>query len=149
MKSLINIALFFLLQTAFAFANNAPCKNVDLPSGTLVILELNEKISTSSATIGKMLQMRVRTHVVVNGEVVIRTGCQAIGRVKNISKGAYSTAESITIELFYVMSVDGQQIALNGNEQTIEAQMTNEPAVAQINTLITAQVMNNETIDVK
>lgn len=160
MKSLLHIALFILTAASSAQAihiqplpmgapKNCPAGlKVDIPAGTLVILETNEKLYSHAVTVGKYVQMRVRTNVVVNGKTVIRTGCQAVGRVKSIEKSTFNSPEMITLELFYVQAVDGQQISLHGNEQTIPALMPNEPATAPVNILMTAQLMNNEEVEV-
>ena len=122
-----------------------PCKT--LPSGTLVMLETTEKISSDAVTVGKILVFRVRTNVVVDGKVVIATGAVAIGRVKSITATTYNNPEEITLEVTYAQAVDGQQEALNGAEQTYKGRYSRESAVVEPGQMITGTVMNNTNIN--
>lgn len=119
-----------------------------LPAGTLVILETAEDIF-STATRGTNVVFRVRTDVYAEGEVVIRTGAQAFGRVKRVEPATNNSPASITIELFYVQAVDMQQVPLYGNEQTLVGQDPNTNSTAPVMSNFTAQVMNNIKIDPK
>lgn len=158
MKNILAFALALVCSLSFATANTAsnpadpaaafaaPTKKVTLSAGTLVVLESNESLFSGTLTPGKMIQMRVRTNVFAEGKLVIRTGATALGRVKNIEGTTFNSPESVTIELFYVQAVDGQQIPLNGNEQTITGAAPNEGATVPVNTLITSQTMNDTEI---
>jgi hypothetical protein len=44
--------------------------------------------------------------------------------------------------------VDGQMVALNGNEQSVRGQFPGQGTTVQTGTSITAQVMNNQKIKV-
>ncbi|MCB0548780.1 MAG: leucine-rich repeat domain-containing protein [Phaeodactylibacter sp.] len=81
-----------------------------------------------------------------NGKVVIRTGAIGLPRVKNICRPTYNDPEEITIEAVSVQAADGQQLKLNGSEQTIRGQFSNQPSVLQIGTPLIANVMNNSSI---
>lgn len=120
---------------------------VMLPAGTLVILETAEDIF-STATRGTNVVFRVRTDVYAEGEMVIRTGAQAFGRVKRVEPATNNSPASITIELFYVQAVDMQQVPLYGNEQTLIGQDPNTNSTAPVMSNFTAQVMNNLKIKV-
>jgi len=136
---------FFIIPVS---ASNNPqghdCKT--LPSGTLVMLETTEKISSDAVTVGKIMVFRVRTNVVVDGNVVIATGAIAIGRVKSIMPTTYNNPEEITLEVTYAQAVDGQQVALNGAEQTYKGRFSRESAIVDPGQMITGTVMNNTNI---
>ncbi len=149
--------IVFALVTLFScsFSNNINAANntalviinKTLPAGTLVILESSERIDSDAATVGKTVVFRVRTNVVVDGKVVIATGAIALGRVKNIRKATYNNKEEITLELLYAQAVDGQQIPLNGTEQTYKGQFPGESVSVEPGQMITATVMNNTEIN--
>lgn len=141
------IALF--TSNTFAFANNQSCgpNCKTLPSGTLVMLENTEKISSDAVTVGKILTFRVRANVVVDGKVVITTGAIAIGRVKSILPTTFNNPEEITLEVMYVQAVDGQQIALNGAEQTYKGRFSRESSIVEPGQAIMGTVMNNTNIN--
>lgn len=119
---------------------------VVVKAGTLVTLETAEKIYSDDATVGQILKFSVLMNVVVDGKVVIASGALAIGRVKSIKKTTYNIPEEITIELKSVQAVDGQQIVLNGDEQTYKGKFTGEGTYVMPGRTITAKLMNNYTI---
>lgn len=123
-------------------------KHVDLSAGTIVLLETNEKFASDQVTVGKVLQFKVRTNVLAEDEVVIKTGALAIGRVKAIEQNTHNNPEEIRFELQYVQAVDGQMVPLNGNELSVRGQFSNEGTTVQFATSITAQVMNNQKIKI-
>jgi hypothetical protein len=148
--SLVALIAFFFSTSAQAASspapNGGPCKT--LPAGTLVMLETTEKISSDAVTVGKILIFRVRTHVVVDGETVIATGAIAIGRVKSISAATYNLPEEITVEVTYAQAVDGQQVALNGAEQTYKGRFPRESVAVEPGQMITGTSMNNISIKI-
>lgn len=154
MKSLLTIAFAALLQTTFASTPSptpvfaAPCQKVVLNAGTLVILETNEALQSGQATVGQLVQFKVRANVYAEGEAAIVTGAQAIGRIKSIEPSTYNNPETFRIEVMYVQAVDGQQVALNGNELSIKGQFSGQDASSQPGTTITATVMNDTKIKV-
>jgi|GEM_PF-703760 len=121
-------------------------KNVTLDAGTFVLLETNEKIESGAVTVGQSVQFKVRTQVIAEGEVAIRTGAMAVGRVKAIESNTHNSPEEIRIELSYVQSVDGQMLPLNGNEQTIRGTFPGQAASIDPGTAITAYIMNRVNI---
>lgn len=156
MKSLLSLALATLLQATSAFATAplpaasfaAPCQKVVINAGTLVILETNESLQSGQATVGQLVQFKVRANVYAEGEVAIVTGAQAIGRIKAIEPSSYNNPETFKIEVMYVQAVDGQQVALNGTELSIKGQFPGQDAGSQPGTTITASVMNDTKIKV-
>lgn len=159
MKSFFHIALFLLTTITFAQASHIDptpkdfsyyklCdQKVMIPAGTLVMLEVNEIRSTELA-VGRKVEMRVAFDVTIKEEVVIKTGAFAVGRIKSIDTGGYSSKASITLELEYVLAVDGTTVPLFGNEQTFLASNPGEPGQSESNGLITAQTRNNIKIAV-
>ena len=142
------IAFFF--STSAQGANSpaptgAHCKT--LPAGTLVMLETTEKISSDAVTVGKVLMFTVRANVVIDGHTVIATGAIAIGKVKSITPSTFNLPEEITFEVTYAQAVDGQQIRLNGAEQTYKGRFSRESVVVEPGQMITGTVMNNTNIN--
>lgn len=150
MKTSVLSCLLLLAFAGSAFAT-APQPLLNggktLPAGTLVILETTEKIASDHVTVGKTLLFRVRMNVVVDGKTVIASGALAVGRVKSIARATYNNPEEITLEVLYAQAVDGQQVALNGAEQTYRGMFPNESMVVEPGQTITATVMNNIQIN--
>jgi hypothetical protein len=152
MKSLFVLSFALFLQSAFAFAhptpNQAPCEKVWLTAGTLVILETSEALQSGQATVGQLVQFRVRANVYAEGEATIVTGALAMGRIKAIEPSTYNNPETYKLEVMYVQAVDGQQVPLNGNEVSIRGQFPGQEASSQPGMTITASVMNDMKIKV-
>ncbi len=149
---LVSLTLFLAIFTQGNAANTTEdpqakgifCDSkVTLISGTLVMLETAERFATDQVTVGKNIQFRVRTNVMAENEVAIRTGALAIGRVKAIEPATYNNPEEIRIELTYVQAVDGQMIALSGQEQSLSGQFTGQGTSVEAGTSITGYVMND------
>lgn len=159
MKKYMLSALVVTVTTVATWASNTTptiptpyeiaIKMVSLKAGTLVFLELDEKLYSDEVTIGKSVRFKVRTNVMAEGKVVITTGSLAIGRVKNVKAQTYNNPAEVTIELTYVQAVDGQQVALNGTEQVIKGQFPSQGTEINAGTSITANVMNDIDIEVK
>ena len=151
---------FAMLVAAFTNAQNeiqdAPAFSVKglfsdkatLTSGALVLLETAEYLTSDQVTVGKIIQFRVRTNVIAEKEIVIRTGALAVGRVKAIEPSTYNNPEEIRIELQYVQAVDGQMVPLSGQEQSLRGQFSGQGTTVEVGTSITAYVMNDITIKV-
>ena len=121
---------------------------VTLTSGTLILLETSERFASDQATVGKTLQFRVRTDVMAEREIAIRTGALALGRVKAIESSSYNHPAELRIELQYVQTVDGQMIPLSGQEQSLRGQFTGQGTTVEAGTSITAYVMNDVRVKV-
>lgn len=140
-----NIEASATIQSSFTpFFNN----RVTLQSGTLVLLESAEHLSTEQATIGQMIKFIVKTNVIAENKVVINSGAIAIGRVKYVNDNTYNNPETITIEVTNVQAVDGQQVFLNGNELTLSGLYPNEGTFVFTGRTLTANVMNDMEIEV-
>lgn len=127
-----------------------PCsKKITLYSGTVILLECNEKIELHNVTVGQTILFKVKMDVKAEHETAIATGALAIGTVKSMEESTYNHPAEIRVELKYVQAVDGQQVALNGNELTAtgETRGRGNGSTIRFGTDITAHVTNN--IDIK
>ena len=152
MKNIGFVLLFVLSAISTSIQANPilpPFKNIMLTAGTLVSLETAEKVFSDNVTVGQSVKFRVITNVVVDRRVVIATGAIAQGRVKSIDETTYNSPEAITVELTTVQAVDGQQVPLNGIEQTFRGTYPNEGTLITPGKSISANVMNDMVIDVK
>lgn len=146
MKKVFILCLSLLSLSPLLSAKNQPLNAKTLPAGTLVLLETTEKIASDQVTVGKTVLFRVRANVVADGKTLIASGALAIGRVKAISPATFNFPEEITLEVLYAQAVDGQQVPLNGSEQTFRGQFPGESVIVEPAQMITATVMNNTSI---
>ncbi len=126
-------------------------KNVELPAGTPVFLELNQKLECSEIQEGHSINFKVTQDVVVEGEILIRTGSIAKGEVTVLKASTYNGGAEVRIELKYVRAVDGQQVALNGNElvATGDDHGRGNGCTVRFSKDISANVTNDIVIDSK
>jgi hypothetical protein len=151
MKSIV-----FFFATLFAcatFANNLgfnhntptvaqPNKTVTLNAGTMIYLELAEQVPTQKMTVGRIVKFSVKMNVKAEGKVVVRTGTNAIGRIKSVEQGSYNNPTEINIEITNVQAVDGTMIEVNGTE-AIFIEDEKIPSLQQM----TVRVMNDTDIE--
>jgi len=133
--------------------NPAPYFYLFLPSGTAVSLELNESLNSEEVEIGQVVNLRVRSNVVVNGRVVIRAGSFASGRVSKLNKSCNlcsacdNACSSLTIVPDKVSAADGSQIFLEGTPLTAKGQCCGiGPAILNSGTALQATVRDNVKI---
>lgn len=162
MKNILFACAFFFAFAATAQASDpvpAPvfkvCNwfddtKVTLTQGSIVHLESNQKIECHQVTEGTTVKFKVVMDVMAEGEVAIRTGSLAIGEVKQVKAGNYNGPAEIRIELKYVQAVDGQAVALNGNELTVygDDHGRGTSCTVRIGSGITANVTNNIVIHI-
>ena len=152
-------ALLFLVALGFAPAANAATDAtvpsaapadfniVILPGSTTVSLELNQHVSSYELETGHMLDFTVAQDVMVNGEVVIRTGAMAEGRVRSVKHPTQqSPFAEITIEVKSVTAVDGSRVNLAGNPHRVRARMYGAAAEVELITRLTARVQRDVEI---
>jgi hypothetical protein len=91
----------------------------EIPVGTMFPVRLLNRISSAHARVGDVFQIQVLQDVVVDGAVVIPVGSIGQGRVTEANAaGGWGKGGKLRIALDYVMSIDGQPIPIEANEQT-------------------------------
>lgn len=87
--------------------------DVILPSGTSVVMETITAINSKEATVGQVLEFKIKGDIKVNNKVVIAAGSIAKGQItrtqhaKAIGKEGY-----IEVQIKSVTAVDGQEVYL-------------------------------------
>ena len=93
----------------------AATERLRLPMGTLVSLELMSELNPRDLEVGYLVDLRVRVDVVVNGEVLIRTGAYAEGVVKEVeARRSPNSRSRLVIEAVMLQAADGQLVPLLG-----------------------------------
>lgn len=108
-----------ILATLFSLLAFHPASNqrVMLSAGTLVLLELAEELDPFETEEGTTVEFAAR-QVLINGKVVVAPKSLGQGRVVEIrSDGNYMIYEIVAENIW---AVDGQQVSLFGERQTIK-----------------------------
>ena len=124
-------------------------KTIAVSAGTTVTLQLTESINSDEVSVGQYVQLLVDMNVLQDGKIIIKSNAIALGRIKDIKKATINCRESITIEAVSVQAVDGQQIPLNGQEQTFVSPAPGQNLVLQPGKTLTGFFKNDEVIMLK
>jgi hypothetical protein len=149
------IALFSFASVANAATftasdNTTQNTSIILPAGTMVVLELAQRVTPKSVAVGNSIRLKVRDNVKVNGKVLIASGSTVIGKV--IAVKCCKGEASITIAVEDAKAVDGTMVKLNGDPHIMESNpCQDEPCDArnmqiEIGTMLTAEVRDDVKI---
>ncbi len=84
-----------------------------IPAGTVVIMRINEPLSSDRNQIGDQFTGTLQQPIVVNGWVVARRGQVLLGQVKSVKKaGRVKGVSQLGVELTDMTLVDGEQAAI-------------------------------------
>ncbi len=94
----------------------ANTKGVVLPAGTPIILRTNETLSTESLTSGTNVRFSVVSDVIVDGQILIKSGSQATAQVSYSKRKNYGgTGGEVSVSDFSVNAIDGAYIPLTAS----------------------------------
>ena len=142
---------FGITWSATAANSPVPAQTVNsivvLPGATTISLELNQHVNSYDLEVGHILDFTVAQDVIVNREVVIRTGAIAEGRVRSINHPTMQNPYSlIVIEVKSVTAVDGSRVNLAGNPHRVRARRIGTPAEVELITRVTARTQRDVEI---
>jgi len=108
----------FLFSWMFLIAPNAYAqKQIQIPSGTSVMLRTNTALYPDQLNIGDTVQLSVASDVMVDGVVVIKAGAKATADVMEAkSRNLIGIAAKLGIALRSVEAVDGSLIPISGSK---------------------------------
>lgn len=121
---------------------------VTLWAGTVVSLELAEAIDGSNVSVGMELSFRVRSNVVVNGQIVIVTGAMATGKIKKIRRQCDSFCADISVAVSMVQAVDGQQVFLRSTPHQLKVDCCRGDGKIRVGAKVSANTLNDAKINV-
>ena len=108
-------ATFALVTTFLVHASGAtlPQDNIVVSEGTAVKVITVSEITSKKAKPNDPVNFTVDEDLVINGQVVIRKGTEAIGSVVNAQKGGYmGKSGKLAIQVESTKTVDGQPLKL-------------------------------------
>lgn len=110
----LRVILALVAASVFAPTSFAQ-KQVTLKAGTPVVLSTVESISSKTAVSGNVVDFKVVSDVVAEGNVVIPAGTIAKGQVSSVSKAsALGKGGELSISVSSINGVDGSLIPLSG-----------------------------------
>ena len=108
-------ATFALLTAFFVHASGAtlPQDDIVVSEGTAVKVITTSEITSKKAKPNDPVGFTVDEDVVMNGQVVVRKGTEAVGSVVNAEKGGYmGKSGKLAIQVESTKTVDGQSLKL-------------------------------------
>lgn len=107
------LAIFALVLLATA----AKAEKVELRSGTPVIIQLIDGVSSKTARTGDMVNAIVLADIIVDDKVVVQAGATALVNVAQANKaGAIGKAGGLNLQVNGVYAVDGQLVPVTGGK---------------------------------
>lgn len=142
------IIRILLLTFTLSFCwNFIAAQKLLLKAGTPISLQLNQSLNSDEAQQGSIVELMVRTDVIVNGKVVLRAGSLAEGWIKEVYRGCKrcsTMCAKIVISVQSAQAIDGQRIYLKGIPYTVKGDCRKfDTAKAEIGTVLSARVLNN------
>ena len=114
-KSNLKVVSIFVIALLF-FQSSIQLSAAILPIGSTIQLEATNTISTLNAYVGQKVNFRVLNDVSINGELVVKGGSRAVGKVVSVDKnGALGKPGSMSIQLSRVTAIDGNSIPISAN----------------------------------
>lgn len=93
-----------------------PPQKVTIPAGTQLSVRLNDPLDSEKNQVGDSFHGTLAAPIAVDGEVVIPTGADVVGRVANVqSAGRFAGSSLLTLELTSV-SVNGKTYSVQTNQ---------------------------------
>ncbi len=110
---------------------NTPRRSmVQIPRGTTISLVLQEPVSSEEKSKdGKLIQLSCAADVVVNGEVVVHKGAEAIGKIVDVEPSAKRRKGLVGFVILKVKGRDGKDIRVESQRFRLRSDEVNEPAV--------------------
>lgn len=94
---------------------SAQSQPLRLPMGTPVSLELITDLDPRDLEEGYVIDLQVRVNVVINGEVMVRTGAYAEGVIRELEHPrSFGRPGRMVIEATLMQAIDGQLVPLHG-----------------------------------
>jgi hypothetical protein len=117
-----------------------------LPSGTSVMLELNESLHSHELSVGDPVKLTVSMNVTVQGTVLIRYHAAALGKVTRVTAPTYNYPATVEIKATQVQTVDDRMIPLNGTPLLCKGIMPGETFTVSPGKTLEAYVLQNEIV---
>ncbi len=95
-----------------------PPQKVTIPAGTQLSVRLNDQLDSERNQVGDTFRGSLSTPIVINGETVIPSGADVVGRVADVkSAGRFAGNSVLTLELTS-LSVNGKTYNIQTNQWT-------------------------------
>jgi len=138
-KSIVNTHCTYLLIVLLIYciplADIASAWTKQIPSGTAVIVQIDQDVTSKEAFLGEIVNASVVSDVTIDGETVIRAGAPAHAVVESVSKSKIAgTPGKIQVAVLSITSVDGSQIPIMSSSKQVvgESQVVLAVVVAVI-----------------
>jgi len=93
-----------------------PPQKVTIPAGTQLSVRLNDSLDSEKNQVGDTFHGSLSTPIVIDGETVIPSGADVVGRVANVqSAGRFAGSSLLTLELTS-LSVNGKTYNIQTNQ---------------------------------
>jgi nucleoid-associated protein YgaU len=116
-------------------AASAAPNTIAILGGTPVTVQLVDKVSSGTATVGDTFAVEASNDVIVDGLVAISKGAGGQGEVLSVDRaGSHGHAGSLGIQIDWLYAVDGEKVRLSSQRKSEEGE--NKAGVSSTMTIV-------------
>ena len=95
----------------------SPPPPITVPSGTQIVVSLQDELSSKTATPGMPFEARVANSIVIDGRVAVPAGSRVLGTVTDVISGSRKIGATPTLGLSFDSLVlpDGDRVRIDGS----------------------------------
>lgn len=114
-RFIMKYVMLFVL--CICVSTNAFAEQVELRSGTAIVVMLTDTVSTDTHKTGQDIGAIVTSNVYVNGKIVVEAGAAVIVNIAHArGSGAIGKGGELTVQVTGVYAVDGTLIPVTGSK---------------------------------
>lgn len=95
-------------------STTVPSTTVQIPAGTLIVLEFTEGLSSRANTLGQLFGLRLAEPIVVNGEIAVPAGILGGGEVIDAHRSGMGGRQGVLNVSGRYIEVGGQRVRIRG-----------------------------------
>lgn len=127
---LLTVIPFLALVSASIGATQDPPKDIVLAEGTAINVVTAQAITSKEAKPNDPVKFTVNEDVLIDGQVIVRKGTEAVGSVINAQKGGYlGKSGKLAIQVESTQTTDGKSLKLRAAKGREGDDKTNSTAV--------------------
>jgi len=122
-RAALSIGAIVTILVSYRWAGASPSAHITIPGGTVVPVQLVDKVSSATANVGDTFAIQAASDVVVGGWIVIARGAQGQGEVTAVDRaGSHGHAGSFGLQMDWIYDADGHKVHLSNQKKTEEGE---------------------------
>lgn len=111
-RHIITALAVFWSVFASSFVETAHAASMTIPAGTTVTVRMAESVDSETSHAGQIVRATVDTPVMINGQVAVPQGAEAIGRITAIENAGRFRGRAVVALELTALNFDGKSIGV-------------------------------------